>query len=141
MYRCIPFVVNNTPEKDWLFSILRQTQSIQAQDEWYLEYLLNKSDSDIIIFCAHQYTSGILFIIFMITDECIWWAPWRVCFGGLPMCYQLSSAPPHYPDHMLPILSQLINTEWVTQDAISHTDENVKLQDRWKSVCLHYFPG
>lgn len=130
MYRCIPFVVNNTPEKDWLFSILRQTQSIQAQDEWYLEYLLNKSDSDIIVFCAHytiwaKKVASILFVIFMITDECIWWAPWRVCFGGLPMGYQLSNPaplPPQYPDHMLPILSHLINTEWVTQEAITHTE-------------------
>ena len=77
MYRCIPFVVNNTPEKDWLFSILRQTQSIQAQDEWYLEYLPNKTDSDIIILYTiwAKRFGIILLLIFMITDECIWWGP------------------------------------------------------------------
>ena len=76
MYRCIPFVVNNTPEKDWLFSILRQTQSIQAQDEWYLEYLPNTTDSDsIILYTIWAKKWRILLLIFMITDECIWWGP------------------------------------------------------------------
>ena len=77
MYRCIPFVVNNTPEKDWLFSILRQTQSIQAQDEWYLEYLPNIRLTRISSYCTQfgQRTGIILLLIFMITDECIGWGP------------------------------------------------------------------
>ena len=107
MYRCIPFVVNNTPEKDWLFSILRQTQSIQAQDEWYLEYLPNKTDSDIIILYT-IWAKNWHNIVANFYDH--WWMhlmrSWWVCFGWLPMCYPLSNPapPPQCNDHMLPML-------------------------------------
>lgn len=131
MYRCFPFAVNNTPEKDWLFSILRQTQSSQAQDEWYLEYLLNKSGSGIIILYDTRLCPSMKsnrdtewnielwphppahHIILIFYDHwwmhlMSWWPGGFVLAGcQCVISYLIPRPSPIYSDHMLPILGTL----------------------------------
>ena len=70
-----------------------------------------------------------------------WWmhlmSAWWVCFGWLPMCYQLSN-PSQYSDHMLPIMGT-VDKHWKGR----HTQSIIKRSHstkQWLAVCeIHLY--